>query len=181
MQKQDWKLLETKEVFDGPHGSRIENWKMSTHHGKEKDFTIRIGKDFIILFALTENKEVVVVHEYFPANQKRLASLVGGIVDPGETHRSTAEKELLEESGYTAKEFVHLGALSRGKYNSGIMHSYLAIDAKKIQEQNLEEEEDIEIEIMTIEKFRKFLAEGNIECVFEVATCYQALDYLGYL
>lgn len=179
--KQSWKLLAKEELYNGPHGAHIENWKMRTHRGETSDFTISRGKDFIILFALTDKREVVVLHQYFPANQKRLVSLVAGIIDVGHDHRATAERELLEEAGCTAKEFIYLGALSRGKYNSGIMHSYLATGTKTVQAQKLEPSEDIEIELVPVERFRKMLANGEVGCVFEAACAYQALDHLGLL
>ena len=179
--KQSWQLLAKETLYNGPHGAVVENWKMKTHRGEALDFTIRKGKDFIILFALTEKQEVLVAHEYFPANQKRLVSFVGGIIDDGYDHRTTVEKELLEETGCRAGEFVYLGSLSRGKYNSGIMHSYLATGVKKVQEQTLEPSEDIEIEFVPLPRFRGMLARGEVGCVFEVACAYQALDYLGRL
>jgi ADP-ribose pyrophosphatase len=174
----DWQLISQEKIFSAPYGVQIDNWKFMTHRAEEHDFIIRREKDFIILFAITEKNEVLVLHEYFPANKKKLVSLVGGIVDEGFNHRETAEKELLEETGYGAEDFVYLGELSRGKYSSGIMYSYLATGAKKIKEQDLEPTEDIQLELVPLDKFRNMLKNNEIGCVFEVATSYQSLDHL---
>ena len=177
----DWELISKKELYQGEYGSAIEKWKMRTHLGEEREYTVRKGDDFIILLALTDENEVVVAHEYFPASQKRMVSLVGGIIDDGFNHLETAKKEFIAEAGYEAKEFIHLGPLVRGKYNTGVMHAYLATGAKKVGRQDLEPSEDIQIELVPVDRFKKMLKDGKIGCVLEVATAYMALDHLNLL
>ena len=179
MTQQDWHLLGKETLFQNER-VLIENWRLQTHHGEVKDFTIKIGSDIVIVFGITAKKEVVAIKEYFPANQKKIWSLVGGIIENGD-HRKTAENELMEETGCRATEFVLLSTLVKGKYESSVVYNYLALDAERVAEQKLEDSEDIEVEIIPLPEFRKLLTSGKIECVFEVACAYQALEYLNLL
>jgi ADP-ribose pyrophosphatase len=76
------------------------------------DFYILDAPDWVNVVAVTDRHEFVLVNQYRFGTGKLSLEVPGGVVDAGETHRVAAERELLEETGYTAREWRQLGILA---------------------------------------------------------------------
>lgn len=174
-----WKLLGKENVYKD-HWKSLEKWSMLNAHGRKSDFTIVIGRDVVVVFAITADEKVLVTHEYFMAQQKKMLGIVAGIVEQ-ENIKQVAIDELRQEAGCEAEEMVYLGSNNHGKYTTGDIHYFLAKDVKQVGPQELEENEDIEIEFVSLSEFKKMLRKGELESVLEVACAYKALDYLNKL
>jgi len=57
----------------------------------------------VAVLALTDDDQVVLVRQFRPGPGRVLMELPGGIVDPGESPVDAARRELLEESGFSAR------------------------------------------------------------------------------
>jgi ADP-ribose pyrophosphatase len=72
------------------------------------------GREWIVhpgaaaMLAVGDDGRVLVVRQYRYAMQRAYVELPAGKIDPGETPLQTARRELLEETGYTAREWSHL-------------------------------------------------------------------------
>lgn len=174
-----WELL-AKKVHHKSKWRSLEEWTMKTHNGKEYPFDIIIGKDIVIVFGITDDNNVLVIEEYFISSRKRVFSLVGGIIDKENIEQSAID-ELRQEAGCVAKEMICLGSFLRGKYMTGSVYIFLAKGVEKKYEQDLEYEEDISASFVPLKEFKKFLKDGKVEPVYEIACAYRALDYLGKL
>ncbi|MCA1618303.1 MAG: NUDIX hydrolase [Acidobacteria bacterium] len=95
----------------------------------EHDFYVIEAPDWINVIPLTEDGEVVFIEQYRHGTGEISLEIPGGMVDPGEEPRDTAARELLEETGYEAREVVFLG---RTRPNPAIqdnwIHTFLARD-----------------------------------------------------
>jgi 8-oxo-dGTP pyrophosphatase MutT (NUDIX family) len=95
----------------------------------EHDFYVIEAPDWINVVPLTEGGEVVFIEQYRHGTGEISLEIPGGMVDPGEEPRDTAARELLEETGYEAREVVFLG---RTRPNPAIqdnwIHTFLARD-----------------------------------------------------
>lgn len=75
---------------------------------------IRVVRDIvehpgaIVLLPLLANRRIVMVRQYRHAARKSLWELVAGRLEPGEPPLAAARRELLEETGYTARRFRKL-------------------------------------------------------------------------
>lgn len=89
-----------------------------------------VSKEVAVILALTPEGQFLINREYRHPTGKHVLGLPGGRVDPGEIPYETAKRELEEETGYSAKEFILLGitypfpAVCDQK-----IHYYLAKDA----------------------------------------------------
>lgn len=176
-----WKLLSKKTVLN-TFRSSVQSWRMSLPNGKSRDFFIAAGYSYIIVLAIDVNGRVIIVNQFYISQQKKLVSLVAGIIDDNEEPQDTARRELMEETGYTAKRFISLGKSIKGKYATGEAHYFLALEASKVQEPELEGTEDIEILMISMSKFKKLLKQRKLldEAFMEVCAC-RALAYLNNL
>ncbi len=158
--------------------SSVQSWKMRLPNGNDKNFFITAGFNIIDVLAIDTSGRVIVIKQFYISQQKKLISLVGGIIDENEKAQKTAQRELLEETGYTTKKFINLGKGIKGKYSTGTAFYFLALDATKIQNPKLEESEDIEIVAMSLSEFKKFLNQGKLQDPFAEVCARRAIAYL---
>ncbi len=62
----------------------------------------------VAILALLDNGNLVMERQFRYAPQQEFIELPAGKIDPGEENIHTAVRELLEETGYVAKEWIHL-------------------------------------------------------------------------
>ncbi|HLD31331.1 MAG TPA: NUDIX hydrolase [Patescibacteria group bacterium] len=175
------KIIEKKRVLNF-HYRSIENWRVQFPQAdRPGDFCIEVAPDIVMVFALTKKKQVVFINEYYLGEEKAVDSLVAGFVDPDKTPLATAKNELREEAGHESKKWVNLGKVMKSKYATGYCHFFLALDAVRIGEQQLEEMELIKVREMGLSDFIRHLRQGRINSLHGSLACYLALDYLKKL
>ncbi len=175
-----WKLFGKKTVLN-TYKSSVQSWRMRLPNGKTRDFFITAGYSFVDVLAIDAKGRVIILKQYYIGQQKKLISLVAGIIDDNEQAKATAKRELLEETGYAAKKFIALGKSIKGKYTTGDVYHFLALDASKIQEPNFEDAEDIEILTVSMPEFKKLLSQHKLPDAFAEICAYRALAYLDNL
>jgi ADP-ribose pyrophosphatase len=81
--------------------------------------------DYISIVALTPSGNIPIVRQYRPALEAFTWELPAGLVDPGEDPAEGCRRELLEETGLTARAIHRLGAHSpcTGRLNNRV-HSF---------------------------------------------------------
>ena len=151
---------------------------MRLPRGGERIFYVNRGLDFVMVSAITNKGQMIVPHQYYVAEQKKIPTLVAGYIDRSETPLQAAKRELLEETGYEAGRIIKLGVSIKGKYMTGTIHHFLALDAKKIQIQQLEPSEDITVTLMTPPAFKKLLNGHKLPDAFAEVCATRALAYL---
>jgi ADP-ribose pyrophosphatase len=84
--------------------------------------------DYIAIVALTANGKIPIVWQYRPAIEAFAWELPAGLVDPGEKPADCCRRELMEETGLTARAVHALGANSpcTGRLNNRIHTFFIA-------------------------------------------------------
>jgi len=78
----------------------------------ERDFYVLDSPDWINVIPLTAKQEVVLVEQYRHGLNRFCLEIPGGMVDPEDDGPlAAARRELLEETGWEAPRWVHLGDL----------------------------------------------------------------------
>lgn len=131
--------------------------------GKEAEFNIIDSSGAAGVIALTKDNHVIIAKQYRPGPERVMDELPGGAIDPGESPLAAAKRELLEETGYTPGEMIHLATIARDAYMNGLWHYYLALDCEESSdERHNDEYEFIEIVKLPLKQFYGSILEGNV-------------------
>ena len=169
-----WKVLETSYVRPS---FRIDKCELSNGH--LLDATIFEFRGWANVLALTKNNEAVLVRQYRHGVCEALWELPGGIVEDEEDPLNGARRELQEETGYTASRIIHVGKLyPNPALQTNTLHSFLALDAERVSEQQLDAGEDIEVRLGPLEELIRMAKRAEFLHALHVAVLFQALVYL---
>ena len=121
------------------------------------------------IIAVTDAGKLILVEQYRPPVQARVIELPAGLVgdgagDKNESIETAARRELLEETGYEAREIVPIayGAASAG-LSDEVIHLVLARGLAKAGEGGGDEHEDITSHEVLIEMLPEWLRRRQAE------------------
>jgi 8-oxo-dGTP pyrophosphatase MutT (NUDIX family) len=182
MEKPVWRLRASTFVVNTPY-LRLRSDEVELPDGTiVPDYFVRESDGFVVVFALTPGGQVVLVRQYRYGSDDIHLELPAGMIDAGEDPQACARRELGEETGYSVERLEPIGfyypepvrSTSRG-------HLFVATGARQTLERKLDPTEAIEVELASVEEFRRMLADGTIDSGAAIASGYRALDYLDAL
>ena len=134
-------------------------------------------------FALTDDNKVIMVKQYRHPVGEVCLELPGGCVDATDKDNQAAiARELLEETGYTFSSYELLGKISANpSTNTNWMHMFLAKGGIKTSEQKLDYNEEIIVELYSMDELKKLVRENKIIQSMHVTCILYALEKLGQL
>ncbi|HEX8315939.1 MAG TPA: NUDIX hydrolase, partial [Flavisolibacter sp.] len=90
------------------------------------------------------------------------------------------ERELLEETGYRFETIEYLGKISANpSTTNNFMHMFLATGGEKITEQHLDDTEDVDVLLMSIDEVKQLVRENKMMQSLHVNCIMYALLKLG--
>ncbi|MBK7475860.1 MAG: NUDIX hydrolase [Haliscomenobacter sp.] len=137
------------------------DYMRNPRNGETERMIVLESADSVNVVALTAEQEMLFVRQYrFGIGQETL-ELPGGIVDPGEDHRSGAARELREETGFTGSNWTYLGKVaSNPVFMDSYIHHWLLEDAQSTHELELDAGETVTLERIPVAQVRNLLWEG---------------------
>lgn len=139
--------------------------------------------EWVCALAITASGKVVLERQYRHGLGKTGLELPGGCVDPTDVDFEAAiARELEEETGYRFAEYHYLGKTSSNpSTNNNWMHMFLARGGEKSGQVKLDENEDIELHLITLDELKALLANNQLMQSMHVTTCFYALNRLAAL
>lgn len=138
---------------------------------------------WVTALALTKEGKVVLEKQYRHGIGETSFELPGGCVDDTDANLEDAiARELKEETGYTFSSFEYLGkTCANPSTNNNWMHIFLATGGELIGDQHLDDNEDIEIHLVSIAELKNLLNTNQIIQSMHVTACFFAFQKLGEL
>ncbi|MEV8634356.1 NUDIX hydrolase [Streptosporangium sp. NPDC051023] len=158
-------------------GRAIEAVEYRMPDGNTETFYLAAVRPAVSVFALTPDREVILVEQYRPGPARVLRELPGGFVDPREEAAGAAARELQEETGY-AGTLTPLTTCYDDAYSTMVRHCYAATDCLQVAAPTPDSTEHVKTVLVPLEEFRAQLRSGAST---DVEVGYLALDYLGLL
>lgn len=155
-----WRILKSRQTYKDQWLSvRSDTCQRADGHIIDP-FHIIEAREWINITALTDEGNVVLIREYRHGAQLVTIGLPGGCAKTGETDiDAVAKRELLEETGYACDRLVCVGrCYSNWANHTNHISCYLGIGAKRVADQSLDPNEEIDV----LEKpFSEFLQYEN--------------------
>lgn len=172
------KTISTETIYDGkiikvrreqvelPDGSRAER-ELVGHYGG-------VG-----VIAVDENNEVFMVSQYRIAAKSMMLEIPAGKLEYGENPLECGKRELIEETGYRAKEFTHLGEYyATPGYCEEKLNIYLARDLEFVG-QNLDDGEFLNVKKYSLDELYKKVMQNEIYDAKTAIAILKAKEILG--
>jgi 8-oxo-dGTP pyrophosphatase MutT (NUDIX family) len=178
-----WKILSSEYLFNDLW-FKVRKDICETQEGKIiNPYYVYEFPEWATAFALTEDNKVIMVRQYRHPVGEVIIELPGGCVDDTDKDYQTAiARELLEETGYTFTSYESLGKISANpSTNTNWMHMFLAKGGKKVAVQNLDHNEEIIVELYSIDELKKMIRENKIIQAMHITCILYALEKLGEL
>ena len=177
-----WKVISSEKLFSAPWLNVRKDVCELPDGRQHNDYYILEYPDWVTAFVLTEDNKVVMVRQYRHGLGVISTELPGGVIDNNEKPKDAIERELLEETGYKFNSIEELGKVSPNPATStNYMHMFLAKGGKKVAEQKLDDTEDVEVLIHTIDEVKQMIKENKIVQSLHVTTAFYALAKLGLM
>lgn len=117
----------------------------------------------VVIIAELDNGRMLFVRQYRYPLRRSFVELPAGKIDRGEDVRDTAVRELLEETGYRAQEWRHLGVMHPCiGYSNERIEIFLARRLRSVQLPTLDEGEFLETLSLSLEEAIAAVKEGAI-------------------
>jgi ADP-ribose pyrophosphatase len=161
---QHWKTLGQELLVSAPPWLSLYRERVELPSGRVIDDFYRIVlPDFVSIVPVTEAGDWVMVRGYKHGLGRVTLTPPAGLIEPGETPLAAAQRELLEETGYTAERWKPLGHfVVDGNRQCGTMHVFLATGACRVQEAQEDDSEALRIEHLNLSRVIAALSNGEI-------------------
>ena len=136
----------------------------------------------VCLFAVTTDKKILIVIQprvELSTKNKINIELPAGYIEEGESSVESGMRELLEETGYTSNDVILVDSYYTSLGISGErIDLLLALDCIKVDSQQLDEDEFLYYELVTLEEFEYLLNNNYIMDANARIGYYRYLEYL---
>lgn len=159
---QPWKTLSSRQLVGG-FRVVLED-RVEVRPGTETTYQYRPrGPRAVFVLPVTVAGEAVLIRQYRYPLRATITEIVAGGVEKGEDLQAAAARELLEEVGGVANEWVALPAFYPQPSISGVVFYPLLALGVELGEAHLEDTETIERVVVPLSEAYRMLAAGEIQ------------------
>ena len=177
-----WKLLDSKYIIQRPWATlRVDKLELPNGNIKDEYYVLEYPT-WVNMVGVTVEGTILFVRQYRHGANELMLELPAGVVEEGEDLQDAAVREMLEETGYAFDRMEAICELYANPATSGnLTYTYLLQGGRKVQEQNLDDSEDIEVVEMTVEEAKRYLFENMIGQALHSAALFYTFRKLNLL
>lgn len=148
-----------KKVFGGVLFD-VYQWEQELFDGTKTLFEKLKRPDTVVVFPVLDDGKIILTEQEQPGKEPFIGA-TGGRVDEGEDILEAAKRELLEESGYEASEFVLWDAQHPTSKIDWVVYTFIAKGLKKVSDMNLDAGEKITLKLVNLDEFIEIAINKN--------------------
>lgn len=162
---QPWKTLERHVILKHNKFLTVESHTVELPDGRViKDWPWLVMPDFVNVLALTTDQHLICFRQTKYSVDGESLAPVGGYVEPGEAPEAAARRELLEETGYEAPEWIKLGSFPiDGNRGAGMAHFFIAKAAHPVAPITADDLEEQHMVFLTLDEIKTALKQGQFK------------------
>lgn len=179
MSLKKWKILSSKYLYKtNSVAVRIDQCEINDGIIFEP-YVFECGT-WVNVIALTKNREVLLIRQYRHGAGQVMLEIPAGIMDEeDESPLRAAQRELLEETGYTSDRFIEVGKVyPNPATHNNLTYCFLALDVEQVGRQNLDETEEIEVILVPFDEFVSLAKTGGLPQALHISALFFAMAYL---
>lgn len=163
MPEESWQVLGSEPVIEHPF-LKVSVQQVRLPDGRViPDWHIVHTRDYVNVFVLNEAGQALILVGYKHGLGKSSWQVVGGYVEDEEDPLRTAQRELLEETGYASDDWRHLGSfVVDANRHVGKGHFFLARDARPVARPDHDDLEGFEVRWVSLEEVGAALRDGRV-------------------
>lgn len=175
-----WKTLSRRTVLSFGKFLTVESHAVELPDGRViAEWPWLIMPDYVIILAVTEEGQFLCFRQTKYGVDGLTLAPAGGYIEPGEGPLAAAQRELLEETGYQAAEWIDLGHYRvDGNRGAGTGYLFLARGARCVAEAHADDLEEQELLLLSRSEMRAALAAGEFKVLPWATVVALALLYL---
>lgn len=140
-----------KRVFKGVIFD-VYQWEQEMFDGTKQTFEKLKRPDTVMVIPVTKSRKIILTEQEQPGKAP-FKSVVGGRADEGEDPEVCAERELLEETGYKAKNLTLWETFQPISKIDWTIYTFIAKGCKKTQDPQLDAGERIQTRLVSFDEF----------------------------
>jgi len=175
-----WKTLSRRTVLDNGQFLKVESHTVELPGGRIiPDWPWVVTPDYINVVVMTEGGEFLCFRQTKYAVAGTSLALVGGYLEPGEEPLAAARRELLEETGCKAPDWIPLGRYAvDGNRGCGMANFFLARRACWVTPRDADDLEEQQLLRLSRAEVEKALMGGEFKVLAWAAALMLALFWL---
>lgn len=179
IKKGSWTVTNSKKVYENPWINVRED-KVIKPDGKEGIFGVVEMKPGVSVLPVDDEENVYLTKEYHYAVERETIEAISGGIDKGESKEDAAKRELKEETGITANEWIDLGVID--PFTTVVVSPNYMFLAKGLEfsKANPEVTENIKVIKVSMKEAVQWVIESKITHGATTTLILKAKDYLGY-
>ena len=158
-----WLVLESKELVS-ERWLQLREDRVRLPNGHQIDrFHVIHAPDWASVLCVTADSEVVLVRQYRHGIATASLELPAGVIEPHETPEEAARRELVEETGYEADDWVSIQSVStEPARHTNHAHFFCARGARLARPAAPEETEVLEVLRVPLADLARLATDGSI-------------------
>jgi 8-oxo-dGTP pyrophosphatase MutT (NUDIX family) len=160
----NWRKLSSEPATDLKVFSLKYEQYESPRTGAPLRATILEAASWVNVIALTPKRECVMIRQFRFGTERLTLEIPGGVVDRGEQPLAAAQRELREETGYSAERWTSLGRVAPNPaFQRNYLYTYLAEGCTPAGEQLQDPGEDIEVVLTPLSEVRSLIGSEEFD------------------
>lgn len=143
--------------------------------GQLYPYTFTTSRDSVCVFPVCE-EGIVIIEQYRHSLNQWVLEIPAGGIDEGESKEQAARRELVEETGYIAKDLIDMGYYFENQGTSRSCCQLYFANCIGKEEQRLEKTEFIRTKVVTKDEFMELVETNRFHLLIGLVAWYRAKE-----